>query len=128
MFLTSTTYLSGSNSVILNRSFMITINLISWITAPVIFRIPEITFPFPISFSALFLAVILYYFGYQHFKPEPASRKEKAELPALTFWGLLIGSFIVGQLPFLLIGSPEISTLGPIDPRWYGLMFACAFI
>lgn len=107
---------------------MNTLNFISWNTDPVIFRIPEITLPIPISIYGLLLAVILYYFGYQHFKPEPANRKEKAELPALTFWGLLIGLFIVGQLPFLLIGSPEISTLGPIEPRWYGLMFACAFI
>lgn len=107
---------------------MYILNPVIWNNDPVIFRIPEITLPFSISVYGLFLAVILYYFGYQRFKPQPKKRREKAEMPALTFWGLVIGSFILGQLPFLILNSPEISTIGPIEPRWYGLMFACAFI
>ena len=42
-------------------------------------------------------------------------------------YGLVLASFLIGQLPFFLIDSPSFSSLGPIEPRWYGLMFASAF-
>jgi phosphatidylglycerol---prolipoprotein diacylglyceryl transferase len=98
-----------------------------WEADPIIFTIPEIALPFPVSIWGLFLAAALIYFGYQKIKPDPKSR-QPAEPPAWKFWGLILGSFFIAQLPFLFISSPGFSSVGPIEPRWYGLMFACAFI
>lgn len=105
-------------------------NFFSWNADPILFRIPEFQLPFDVSIWGLFLAAILVYFGFQKIKPDPSSIKHKGEVdpPAWQFWSLLIVSFIIGQLPFLIISSPSFSMIGPIEPRWYGLMFACAFI
>lgn len=107
---------------------MDTSNYITWNTDPVLFSIPEFNLPFPISIWGILLAFVLIYFGWQKIKPEAAKGKEPAEPEAWKFWALLLGSFLAAQLPFLFIGSPSIETIGPIEPRWYGLMFACAFI
>ncbi len=102
-------------------------NYFIWETDPVMFSIPEFYLPFPVSIWGLLLAAVLIYFGYQKIKPDPKS-KNAAEPPAWQFWGVILGSIIIGQLPFLFIDSPSISSIGPVEPRWYGLMFASAFI
>lgn len=102
-------------------------NYINWNADPVIFTIPEISLPFPISIWGLILAGILIYFGYKKITPE-SKGKEPAQPSSLHFWGLILGSLVIGQLPFLIIDTPTLDSFGPIQPRWYGLMFAMAFI
>ena len=102
---------------------MQTSDYFTWDTEPVIFTIPEFTLPFPISIWGLILAAGLIYYGFQKIKPDGSD-----EVDSWKQWGVIIGSLIVGQLPFLVIDSATISTIGPIQPRWYGLMFALAFI
>lgn len=98
----------------------------TWDADPILFSISEFTLPFPISVWGLLLSVILIYFGLQQIKP--SGKKREGEVPSWQFWSVVMGSLLLGQLPFLFIESPSLETLGPIQPRWYGLMFAFAFI
>ncbi|MFU8812455.1 MAG: prolipoprotein diacylglyceryl transferase [Balneolaceae bacterium] len=99
-------------------------SFIRWSGDPVIFTIPEITLPFPVSIIGLLLAGILIYFGLQKLKAD-APKGEEPEV--WKGWALIIGSLVVGQLPFLVIDAPAITTIGPIQPVWYGALFATAF-
>jgi phosphatidylglycerol---prolipoprotein diacylglyceryl transferase len=107
---------------------MDTSNYFTWNTDPVIFTIPEFTLPFSISFWGLLIAAALFYFGWGKIKPEQKRGKDPVDPEIWKVLALAAGAFIIGQLPFLLIESPAIDSIGPIQPRWYGLMFAFAFI
>lgn len=96
---------------------------LTWEMDPIIFTIPEFNLPFPVSIWGLILGFVLIYFGFQKIKP--VSAKEEPE--GWKVWAVIFVSLIIAQIPFLLIGSPSISTIGPIQPRWYGLMWVCAF-
>ncbi|MFO7847500.1 MAG: prolipoprotein diacylglyceryl transferase [Balneolaceae bacterium] len=96
-----------------------------WGPEPQIFTIPEFYLPFSVSIYGLVLAGILFYAGWQKIKPEKSG--EPLEEP-WKGWALAAAAFIIGQIPFLFINSPSIDTLGPLEPRWYGLLFASAFI
>lgn len=100
---------------------------ITWSFDPIAFSIPEVSLPFPISIWGIVLAAGLIYFGWEKIKPVQKG-KEKAEPEAWKAIGLIVGSIIIGQLPFLLISSPSLESFGPIEPRWYGIMFACSFL
>jgi prolipoprotein diacylglyceryl transferase len=102
-------------------------NFLVWEPDPILFSIGEFTLPIPISIWGLVIAGILIYFGLQKITPQNNS-KNPVEPPAWQFWGVVIGAFIIGQLPFLIIDSPTFETIGPIEPRVYGLLFAFAFI
>ncbi|TVQ03961.1 MAG: prolipoprotein diacylglyceryl transferase [Balneolaceae bacterium] len=103
-------------------------NFIIWDFDPVLFSIPEVQLPFSISIWGLVLAAILFYFGYQQIIPKVKKGQEPEPPPPAKFWLLLVGSIIIAQLPFLFIDSPSLNSIGPLEPRWYGLMFAMAFI
>lgn len=107
---------------------MNTRNYISWDFDPVLISIPEITFPLPISIWGIVIAAALIYFGWDKIKPPAKPGEQNAEPAGWKVAALLAGSFIIGQLPFLLIDSPSIDSFGPLEPRWYGLMFAFAFL
>ena len=98
---------------------------LTWGPSPEIFTIPEFFLPFSVSIYGLVLAAIIYFFGWQQIKPEKSG--EPMEEP-WKGWALAAAAFIIGQLPFFLIDSPTIDSIGPLQPRWYGLMFAMAFI
>lgn len=97
-----------------------------WNADPVLFSLNEMTLPFPVSVWGLILSAVLIYFGLQ--KINPPSKKKESEAPAWQFWSVVLGSLLIGQLPFLFIDSPALETIGSVAPRWYGLMFAFAFI
>lgn len=105
---------------------MNTSNYFTWNADPVAFSIPEFSLPFPISVWGLFVAVGIFYFGWKKISEE--AKKQKTEPDTWKVWALVIGSFLLGQLPFILISSPTFQAIGPIEPRWYGFLFACAFI
>lgn len=100
-------------------------NYLNWGPSPEIFTIPEFYLPFSVSIYGLILTAILFYFGWQKIKP--VKKGEQMEEP-WKGWALFAAAFILGQIPFLFIGSPAIDSIGPLQPRWYGLLFASAFI
>jgi phosphatidylglycerol---prolipoprotein diacylglyceryl transferase len=103
-------------------------NFIVWDFDPVLFSIPEIHLPFSISIWGLILAAVLFYFGYQQIKPKGKKGQKPQPPPPLKFWLVLVASVIIAQIPFLFFDSPSLDSFGPLEPRWYGLMFALAFI
>ncbi|MCW9708655.1 prolipoprotein diacylglyceryl transferase [Fodinibius salsisoli] len=98
-----------------------------WSADPIAFSIGPIDLPFPLAIWGLVAAAVLIYFGYQKLVPEDLPAGKEPEIPAWKLWGMVIGSFIIGQLIFLLLPSPTINEIGPIAPRWYGFLFASAF-
>lgn len=90
---------------------------------PVLFTIPEFNLPFPVAIWGLVLGFALIFYGFQ--KIAPPDGKQEPEWWKV--WGVILGSLIIAQLPFLLISSPTLTSIGPIQPRWYGVMWVCAF-
>lgn len=101
---------------------------IVWNVDPVAFDLGSIQLPFPLSIYGIIAAFIFIYLGYQKLVPDDLPASEEPEIPPLKFWGLILGSFVLGQIIFLILPSPTISEIGPIRPRWYGLLFASSFI
>ncbi|MEX2585737.1 MAG: prolipoprotein diacylglyceryl transferase [Balneolaceae bacterium] len=102
------------------RSFII------WDGDPVLFTIPEFQLPLPISVWGLVAGFALLFWLWKRFIPE--IEEERQKIPFWKPWGIILGSLAAGQILFLFTGGPTIDTIGPIEPRWYGLMFATAFI
>ncbi len=122
-------------------------NYFLWEGDPVMLNLGEITLPFPISILGLIFALVIFFVlpGYlvddddekkrlskkkrRRRSPDQADSSRKPE--ALSGWqtaGLFAGSLIVGQLLFLFLPGPTIEQIGLIMLRWYGVLFACAFI
>lgn len=99
-----------------------------WNADPAAIEFGVIQLPFPISILGILAAFILIYFGYQKLVPNNLGDDEEPNIPALKQWGLILGSLIVGQLLFLLLPSPTISEIGPIEIRWYSLLFLASFL
>lgn len=99
-----------------------------WDADPIAFDLGTIHFPFPIAIWGIVVALVFIYFGYQKLVPDNLSKDEDPEIPQWKLWGMIIGSFILGQLIFQVLPSPTISQIGPIQPRWYGFLFATSFI
>lgn len=99
-----------------------------WDADPIAIDIGTISLPFPIAIWGIFAAFVIGYFAYGIIKPEPTPKGKEVEPPAWKAWALIIGSFIAGQIIFLVLPSPMIEQIGPIQPRWYGAMFAGAFV
>lgn len=99
-----------------------------WNADPVALDLGTIHFPFPIAIWGIVAALVFIYIGYQKLTPENLPKDKETDIPQWKFWGLIIGSFILGQLIFLVLPSPTISQLGPIQPRWYGFLFASSFV
>jgi prolipoprotein diacylglyceryl transferase len=99
---------------------------IVWNADPVAIDIGTIQLPFPIAIWGIVAAFAFIYFGYQKLMPDDP--RIEADVPQWKFWGMIIGSFILGQLVFLVLPSPTFSEIGPIQPRWYGFLFAASFV
>ena len=99
-----------------------------WEADPIAFELGPFEMPFPISILGIVAGIVLIYFGLQKIMPEDQPRDEKLDVPAWKFWGVIIGSLVLGQIVFLVLPSPTIETIGPIRPHWYGILFASAFV
>jgi len=99
-----------------------------WNVDPAAFEIGTIPLPFPVAIWGIVAALVFIYFGYQRLVPDDLPRNKEPDIPQLKFWGLVLGSFVLGQLIFLVLPSPTISEIGPIRPRWYGILFAGSFL
>ena len=118
-----------------------------WEGDPVMLQMGEFSLPFAISIPGLVLAVVAFLLLPQFFarqstdtsgdKSQKQRRKKRRknkdddaenELSGWQSFGLLIGVLLVGQIIFLILPGPTIEQIGPISVRWYGLLFATAFI
>lgn len=103
-----------------------------WDADPILVRLGTLHLPFAISIYGIIAAVIFYFLGYNRLEKQAQAktrgRKQDVEPDPLKMWGLVLGSFILGQLIFLVIPSPGFSQIGPVEIRWYGLLFASAFV
>lgn len=99
-----------------------------WNVDPAAFEIGSIPLPFPIAIWGILAALVFIYFGYQRLVPDDLPKNKEPDIPQLKFWGLVLGSVVLGQLIFLVLPSPTISEIGPIRPRWYGILFAGSFL
>jgi phosphatidylglycerol---prolipoprotein diacylglyceryl transferase len=97
-----------------------------WDADPVVFRIPEFQLPVPLSILGLLVGIAIIWFGWQKWmSPDDPDRPDTPVWKPLL---IITGGLILGQLLLFPFGGPSIESFGPIEPRWYGLMFACAFI
>lgn len=101
-----------------------------WNADPVIFRVPRIEFPFELSILGLLAAAGLFFY----LRPKLQSEAAKGGMAGFLGghpaggWVLGIGLLVLVQLAAVPLGLGGLEGLGPIEPRWYGLMFACAFL
>lgn len=100
-------------------------NYISWSGDNVIFTIPEFQLPFSVAYLGLIFSVVIFYFGWKKLKADAPKNSSPEEWKG---WVLAIAAFFIGQLPFFFIDAPSLESIGPIEPVWYGLLFATAFI
>jgi prolipoprotein diacylglyceryl transferase len=100
----------------------------TWNADPIAFTIGAIELPFPIAIWGIVAAFVFIYFGYQKLIPDDLSDRKDPDIPQWKFWSLILGSFILGQFIFQVLPSPTFSQIGPIQPRWYGLLFASSFV
>ncbi|MFO8028311.1 MAG: prolipoprotein diacylglyceryl transferase [Cyclonatronaceae bacterium] len=117
-----------------------------WEGQPVMFNLGEVNLPFAVSIPGLILAAVLFvaapYFLLRRKDEQTSSGKKRRrkrqkgartddkpeELTTLQTLGLLVGSLVVGQLVFLVLPGPTIEQFGPVLIRWYGVLFAAAFL
>ena len=101
-----------------------------------------IEMPFAVSIFGLVFALVFALFASSYLAKQLAEKTtgsgkgkkkkkgtaDKPELPLA--YGFLLGivSLVLGQLLFSILPGPTFTQLGPIALRWYGLMFAIAFI
>ncbi|MDR8394596.1 prolipoprotein diacylglyceryl transferase [Aliifodinibius sp. S!AR15-10] len=97
-----------------------------WDADPSVFNLGTVNLPFPVAIWGLVLAVVAIIYGFS--KLEEQKPKGKEEPAGWKILAVIFGSLIGGQLLFLLLPSPTISQIGPIQPRWYGVLFASAFV
>ncbi len=107
-------------------------NHLVWEADRVAFNLGTIQLPFPVAIWGLVAALVAIYWAYPKLKEAgPNGEKESqvdGEPPAWKVFGLVAGALIGGQLLFLALPSPTIQQIGPLQPHWYGFLFAGAFV
>ena len=122
-------------------------NYFFWEGDPVLVTIGEISLPFALSVPGLLLGLVAYFMLSSLLGPgkdaTPQARKERkgrrrekrrtdVDHPAsLPFWqsaGLLAAAVIGTQLLFMVLPFPVLHSIGPVMIRWYGVLFAAAFL
>lgn len=106
-------------------------NHLVWDTDPIFIDLGTLNLPFPVAIWGIVAAIAIFFWGFYKIKPEAPPKKRNEDPPAPEGWKVLLlalGSFVIGQLIFLVLPSPVIEQIGPIQPRWYGVLFASAFI
>jgi len=135
------------STLLILQSFVL--SWVRWEGNPVLFQIPEFSLPFPLSLVGFALSFLIYYALSSQFGGSSGSTKSgkgsttsqksagKSSLrvgvgksgagSSLPGWTLIVISLIGGQLLTVPFDIGLMNSIGPIAPRWYGLMFACAF-
>jgi len=100
----------------------------TWAADPTIFNIGTIELPFPLAIWGLVLAFVAFFYGAHKLAEQTDKRDSDGDPPLWKFLALGLGALVGGQLLFLILPSPVIEQIGPIQPRWYGVLFACSFL
>jgi prolipoprotein diacylglyceryl transferase len=97
-----------------------------------------LTIPLPFSFSimGIILAIIFMYLGFTYWinadqKEKGNRRKSRQEPEPAPWWqstAVVLGSLVIGQIVALLFDPTMLDAIGPIEIRYYGPLFASAFI
>lgn len=103
-------------------------NYFIWDGDPIAFSLGTIDLPFPLAIWGIVLAVVVFFWGFSKMVPESSKYEETKEPPAWKVLLLGLGALIGGQLIFLILPSPTIDQIGPIEPRWYGFLFMGSFV
>lgn len=103
-------------------------NYFIWDGDPIAFSLGTIDLPFPLAIWGIVLAVVVFFWGFSKMVPESSKYEETKEPPAWKALLLGLGALIGGQLIFLILPSPTINQIGPIEPRWYGFLFMGSFV
>lgn len=107
---------------------MQTTDYFRWAADPSVFNLGTIQLPFPISVWGLFIGIAAFFYGAHKLVDKSQTSKTKEEPPIWKFLVLGAGALIGGQLLFLILPSATIQEVGPIQPRWYGILFASSFV
>lgn len=110
-----------------------------WQADRVAFNLGTLHLPIPLSIIGVAAGLVLLFLLYPKLKEkanEKAGKSSKGkgqakpvEPPAWQVLALLAGALVVGQFLFqVVIPTPTISAIGPIQPHWYGFLFAMAFV
>jgi prolipoprotein diacylglyceryl transferase len=103
-----------------------------WDVDPAVFTIPAFDIPFPVNIPGLLIGVFAYFILNSNFEERAVKlKKQKKLIPAfITYktWYLLAVCLVIGVFLGFAFGSPALEQFGPIQPRWYGLLFALAFV
>lgn len=103
-----------------------------WEGYPVIFETGVLPLPFTLSIHGIFLGIILAMIGLTQWQKKinegvKSARKQK-ELSNGQYWLVVLSAMAIGQLVFnLVIPVDGWQQLGPIEFRWYGILFGTAF-
>lgn len=117
-------------------------NYFYWEGQPILLELGSISLPFPVNLLGLLLGIIAYFWIINTwFTPKEENRKsrkkrrrkeaktpQQPQISNLQSVGLFLGCLIAGQLLFLIFPGPAFEQIGPITLRWYGLLFASAFL
>lgn len=109
------------------------IQSLTWNTDPELFRIGPFELPFDLSVTGVAAGAAIAWFAARSIIGGSEKDRSKQEGSSgmrdeLKFWGIMIAGLILGQLVGSVMGLPTTETIGPIAPRWYGLLFAMAFV
>ncbi len=98
-----------------------------WDASPTAIDFGAIPLPFDLSIVGLVAAVIAFFWGFSKMVPDEAGYEEQAGPGLWKVLGLGAACLVGGQLLFLPFNLPTLSHIGPIQVRWYGILFASSF-
>lgn len=104
----------------------------NWDIDPIVFSIPAFQIPIPVNLPGLLVGLFAYFIINANLEEKGAKLlKQKKAIPAYItyrFWYLLAVCLVVGTFLGFAFGASELEQFGPIEPRYYGLLFALAFV
>lgn len=115
--------------LLLNLTFLFQFR---WNVDPIVFSIPAFDIPFPVNVPGLLVGLFAYFIINTALDEKGLKlNKQKKAVPAyIVFktWYLLALCLVVGTFLGFAFGASALAQFGPIEPRWYGLLFALAFV
>lgn len=99
-----------------------------WDADPTMLDLGIFNLPFSVPLYGLIAGFILFFYGLNKLAPAAEPGKEKEEPEVWKVFALFVGSLVAGIVVFLVIPSPMIQEIGPVQIRWYGPLFASSFI
>jgi|AntAceMinimDraft_1070359.scaffolds.fasta_scaffold02217_3 prolipoprotein diacylglyceryl transferase len=103
-----------------------------WNIDPIVFSIPEFAIPVPVNIPGLLIGLFAYFILNANFDEKGLKlNNQKKAVPAYIIyksWYLLALCLVLGTFLGFAFGASALAQFGPIEPRYYGLLFALAFV